>query len=94
MSIESVLAALRGEYAAELDTEIGRLLEQLENGDATALRTAHRIAGTAGSYGFEQIATVARAIEMALEAASPVPIDRIKELQALRPQAAAPPQRA
>jgi len=72
MSIDAVLAELRTEYAPELAAELDRLFAQLAEGTTEARRTAHRIGGTAGSYGFDEISTLARAIETALETGAPV----------------------
>jgi HPt (histidine-containing phosphotransfer) domain-containing protein len=72
MSIASVLAALRKEYAPTLRADVHQLTLALEKGDlGAARRIAHRLTGTAGSYGFNEASTAARAVEEALEANDP-----------------------
>ena len=72
MSIASVLAALRKEYAPTLRQEVNNLEVALEGDDLPAARRiAHRLSGTAGSFGFREASTAARAVEEAMDANNP-----------------------
>jgi HPt (histidine-containing phosphotransfer) domain-containing protein len=69
MSIASVLEVLRKEYRPTLAAEAQKLSASIAAEDwPAARRTAHRIAGTAGSYGFKEASNAARAIEEAIDA--------------------------
>lgn len=68
MSIASVLEALRAEYRPALEEEVQTLAAAVAAEDWPAVRRiAHRIAGTAGSYGFKDASVSARTIEDALD---------------------------
>lgn len=79
---EALLAELRAEYAPELAAEIDRLLAALDAPDAR--RTAHRIAGTAGSYGFDAIGAAVRRLEQALASGVAIEPALVDELSVLR----------
>lgn len=69
MSIASVLESLRREYAPALKDEIAALVRAVEAEDWPGARAiAHRVAGTAGSYGFQDASSAARTIEDAIDA--------------------------
>ena len=72
---EAELAALKAEYAASLPGKVDQLAELVESvatGNPAALaelRTrAHRLRGTAGSYGFDAIGRAAGLLEEAVKA--------------------------
>ncbi len=73
--LEKAFAALREEYAralpAKLD-ELGAALREAQSGDAEAraraTALAHRLAGTAGSYGLTDVSAQAASVEQALNA--------------------------
>lgn len=68
MSIASVLETLRREYAPALRDDVAALTAAIEARDfPNARRIAHRVGGTAGSYGFETASTSARAIQNAID---------------------------
>jgi HPt (histidine-containing phosphotransfer) domain-containing protein len=72
MSIASVLAALRKEYAPTLLADVHQLTVALDQGDLPAARRiAHRLMGTAGSFGFKEASTAAGAVEDAIDANDP-----------------------
>lgn len=81
---EALLAELRAEYAPELAAELDRLLLAIGDGAPEARRSAHRIAGTSGSYGFDAIGALVRRIEQALAAGAAVDPVILAELRALR----------
>jgi HPt (histidine-containing phosphotransfer) domain-containing protein len=68
------LDALRAGFAARLRerlAELEALVQRAHGGDAGALRpalaAAHRLAGTAGSYGYPDVGDAAAALERALQ---------------------------
>ncbi len=71
------LAGLRAEYQAKLAVrfeDLGTALAEAERDPdrhETALRLAHRLHGTAGSYGFHEVSAAAGTIETALRATPP-----------------------
>lgn len=70
MSVEERLAALRVSYGAALPAklaELGRALEEPMSGEA-ARALAHRLRGTAATYGFSAVSEACAAIEARLEA--------------------------
>lgn len=70
--VERALAELRREYARELPAKVSAIVEALARNDrATATLLAHRLRGTAGSYGFAEVSAAAATIEAALEASDP-----------------------
>jgi HPt (histidine-containing phosphotransfer) domain-containing protein len=82
-SFEAELAALRAEYAAvlparleELEQALGALARSPEQ-RLVAARLAHRLAGTAGSYGFAAVSAVCRELELTLELAQPLDAQRV-----------------
>ncbi len=69
MSIASVLEQLRKEYIPDLQAEVAALAAAVDARNAVEVkRLAHRIAGSAGSYGFDEVTTAARVVEKALAA--------------------------
>jgi diguanylate cyclase (GGDEF)-like protein len=103
--IESQLQVLRRAYAAALPEkleELSRALAVARDGTRerqAAKLLAHRLAGTAGSYGFAEVGAAAARIEGALAAgAEPAWGELAQQLAAVRPverepQLAAPPAR-
>jgi HPt (histidine-containing phosphotransfer) domain-containing protein len=71
--LAEALAVLRAEYAAELPGLSRALAERVHAAlrDVAALpparAAAHRLAGTAGSYGFADVSAAASRIEVALD---------------------------
>lgn len=68
--LAEVMRGLRRDYlkgAPQRLDEISALLRSLENGDAASLdqlrRALHKLAGSGGSYGFDEISKTARAGE-------------------------------
>jgi HPt (histidine-containing phosphotransfer) domain-containing protein len=87
--IQAALDAARAEYAAELPDLVRALLARIEQAAADEARSqAHRLRGTAGSYGFAAVSDVAGRIEDALDAGRAVEPDLLRELAALADQAA------
>ena len=87
--LEDALAVLRAAYAADLP-DLVRALEALldeaaarPEATARARQAAHRIRGTAGSYGFAAVGEIAGGIEDALDEGRPVPPDLRRALVAL-----------
>ncbi len=83
MSIASVLEVLRKEYRPALEDEIRNLAAAVATESWPAVRSiAHRVAGTAGSYGFKEASLAARTIEDAMDAndhaAIPPALDALK----------------
>lgn len=74
-AMRAVLADLAAEYAADLPAlieELTALVEAAAANPATlprAVAAAHRLRGTAGSYGFAAVGEAAGLVEEALEAA-------------------------
>lgn len=69
MSIASVLESLRREYAPTLEEEVAAIGAAFAANDIPELRRiAHRVGGTAGSYGFLEASKAARAIQDAIDA--------------------------
>jgi len=67
-SAESKLAALRAGYAAGLREKLRAIQERLDAGDpAEAKALAHKVRGTAGSYGYAHVGEAAGRLEDALE---------------------------
>ncbi len=73
--IAKALAELSAEYAATLDERVARIGAAITrargaSNDAleVAEREAHRLRGTAGSFGFDAISKVAERLELALAA--------------------------
>ncbi len=71
--LQERLKALRTEYAASLPAAVERAhaaFERVETDGSKAIeelwQVVHRMYGTAGSYGLEPVATVARRLEEAL----------------------------
>lgn len=76
-ALEDLMARLRAEYLAEIPSrleEIQAAVEQLEGEDPDAIRQLtvlfHRLAGSAGAYGFGEVTTACRREQIALKAAS------------------------
>ncbi len=72
--LERKLQGLRDRYADKLDGKLAALSEvvaRAEAGDAPALteatREAHKLHGTAGSYGFARVSAVLGQVELALQ---------------------------
>jgi len=64
----STLDQLRAAYVPRLRTQLDELSELLTAGEAgPAARLAHKIAGSAGSYGLPEVSERARAVEHALD---------------------------
>ena len=68
-----ILAALSARYGAQLEEKVaalGAAVERARQGEAQALEEAyalaHKLHGTAGSYGFGAVSTVARRLEALL----------------------------
>jgi diguanylate cyclase (GGDEF)-like protein len=79
---EAAFAALRASYAASLPAQLqalGALLEEARGGGAPARERAHllahRIHGTAGSYGHLEVSRAARQIEQTLDPARTGAVD-------------------
>jgi HPt (histidine-containing phosphotransfer) domain-containing protein len=87
--LDAALAALQAEYAGELPGLVQALAALVEAGRtdpeaaARARRAAHRIRGTAGSYGFHAVGEAAGRIEDALEAGEAVGPELVLALRAL-----------
>lgn len=71
------MARLRADYLAEIPSRLEEILasvEQLERDDPDAIRQLtvlfHRLAGSAGAYGFGEVTTACRREEIGLKAAS------------------------
>lgn len=92
--LERELAKLRAKYLADLPqrlTDVAAELAKAESGDAAAMQAVrlllHRLAGSAGNYGFDLATTRARAAEavaarIAEAGAAPTP-EQASELQRL-----------
>jgi HPt (histidine-containing phosphotransfer) domain-containing protein len=91
--VQAALAVLRTDYAARLPALIQSLLDLVEEagerpGVAEEARLlAHRLRGTAGSYGFVDVSEAAGRIEDAIEAGELVSPALRSYLAALAPQA-------
>jgi HPt (histidine-containing phosphotransfer) domain-containing protein len=89
-AIDPALRAMRKEYAAALPALVAALAALVEEAAARpealpeARRAAHRLRGTAGSYGFAALGEAAGRIEDAIDDGAPDP-----ELRALLPPLAA-----
>lgn len=71
---DTALAALRRRFAGRLPGRLAELAAAVEAGDwAGAGRLAHRLHGTAGSYGFAAVSTACAVIEQLCDAAAPEP---------------------
>ena len=85
----AALAELAAEYAAELPgliDELARLVEAAAADPAAVPRAraaAHRLRGTAGSYGFAAVGEAAGSIEDALEAGAADVSGLVRALDAL-----------
>ena len=67
--MDDPFAELRAEYASLLPGYASELRAIVRAADwAEAALLAHRLAGTAGSYGFRDTGAIARRIELAIEA--------------------------
>ena len=92
--VEAALAALRRGYAAELPDLVRSLAARMEEAATRpsaldqARREAHRLRGTAGSYGFAAVGEAAGRIEDALEEGRSVTPDLLGELAGIARQAA------
>lgn len=91
------IAALRRMYAAELPAEVASLSEALGDpsraGVEYARLLAHRLHGTAGTYGFDRVSTLAAEVESALLAqlapgAAPGPVPSTAALERAAAEAA------
>lgn len=61
---DSELKALRDDYVASFDARISALDEAVRGGSVVELKTlAHRLAGTAGTYGFDSLTRAGAALE-------------------------------
>ena len=79
-SIDAALAAVRAQFAAALPEKaanVGALLARCAWDDAR--RAAHRLRGSAGTYGFEALGAVAAAIEELLLAEPAGPSEETRE---------------
>ncbi len=65
--LEAELAALRLEYAASLSPKARAIVVALATDREEARALAHRLRGTAGSFGFAEVSAAAGALEDALE---------------------------
>jgi chemotaxis protein histidine kinase CheA len=93
--VDEAIAAIRAEYAAELPGIVAALAERVAevaqaapaapSPEATARvrAAAHRIRGTAGSYGFHAVGDAAGAVEDALDADLAALADRMRALEAM-----------
>ena len=78
------LEQLRAGYVPRLRAQLDELRERLVAGDVeAATRLAHRVAGSAGSYGLGEVSQRARALEEALEAGE-APAPRAADVDAMR----------
>jgi HPt (histidine-containing phosphotransfer) domain-containing protein len=88
-SVEAALAALQAAYAAQVPAQVRSLLDLLgvaaacPEAAAEARRLAHRLRGTAGTYGFAAVGEACARIEDAFDAGEPVPLRLIDHLAAL-----------
>jgi HPt (histidine-containing phosphotransfer) domain-containing protein len=63
-SMDALLAVVRSEFAASLPAKAADIEAYIEHGAwSDARRAAHRLRGSAGTYGFAAVSTVAGAIE-------------------------------
>ncbi|MEZ4340578.1 MAG: Hpt domain-containing protein [Sandaracinaceae bacterium] len=63
------LEQLRAAYVPRLHAQLDELAARLAEDEVeAATRVAHKIAGSAGSYGFAEVSAIARRVEHALEA--------------------------
>jgi HPt (histidine-containing phosphotransfer) domain-containing protein len=87
--LELLLAAARAEFASRLDSKLCELQELSTRGDwAGARRAAHRLRGSAGTYGFPKIGAAAGVMEDILIDADLSPNDEAKSRFALAVAAA------
>jgi HPt (histidine-containing phosphotransfer) domain-containing protein len=92
--LDDTLAALRADYAAELPRlirDLGALVEAAAIDAAVLQRArdaAHRLRGTAGSYGFVAVGEAAGHVEDALEQGAGGVPELVRALAALAPQPA------
>lgn len=77
VEIETELADLLPQYLSNRWADLAAARELLSNTDFTGIaHIAHRIRGTAASYGFRQLGEIAGAIEKAAEAGDSENIER------------------
>ncbi len=105
--VQSALAKLKERYRTDLPQKVARLAEQVgaflgspweQELSFTTYRMMHSLAGSAGTYGFTELGTIARGAEAilkeSLESKSPLTELRIADLNAalqqLKEKAAAP----
>jgi len=87
--VGDALAALRAEYLAHLPELLAELALLVARGatDVEARErarvAAHRLRGTAGSYGFEAAGELAGRIEDTLDEGAAVPAELLRSLEAL-----------
>jgi HPt (histidine-containing phosphotransfer) domain-containing protein len=78
-AIEAALAAVRGQFAAALPEKAASIGASLARGAwDDARRAAHRLRGSAGTYGFAPLGATAAAIEELL-LAEPVPPEETRQ---------------
>ncbi|MGA2447137.1 MAG: Hpt domain-containing protein [Polyangiaceae bacterium] len=88
---EALLAAERAAYAERIHIRIAELEGYLEAGHVEeARRVAHRLAGSAGTYGFPALGGAAREIEVTLENGSPIDEPMLRRLREACPESAPP----
>jgi HPt (histidine-containing phosphotransfer) domain-containing protein len=75
-SIDALLAAAHSQFAASLPAKVASIEESLAGGAwEDVRRAAHRLRGSAGTYGFAALAAAAAAIEDALLEVTEPPAD-------------------
>ncbi len=73
---ETLLAAARADFASRLGDKVRELQDLFDRGAwAEARRAAHKLRGSAATYGFAKIGAAAAAMEDILIAAQPSPDD-------------------
>ncbi len=76
---ETLLAAARAEFASRLEEKMRELQELSDRGAWTEVRrAAHKLRGSAGTYGFPKIGEAAAVIEELLIEAEPSPDEDAK----------------
>jgi HPt (histidine-containing phosphotransfer) domain-containing protein len=81
-TLDALLAAERAEYAKRSELRVAEIVTLLRAGDSSgARRGAHKLSGSAGTYGYPWLSKAARAIETALVRGEPVGQGLIDDLR-------------
>ncbi len=78
--LEALLAAAKADFASRIDDKL-RELHELSKREAwaEARRAAHKLRGSAATYGFPKIGAAAGAMEDVLVEAGPAPSDDVRK---------------